>query len=96
LIATHGRIELTDLEQEGGVPPSTKVHGEVEELFARSYNDAKETVIRRFNEQYLKKLLASHNGNVTMAAQTCGLSRQALQRIMRSHHIISSDYKTRT
>jgi transcriptional regulator of acetoin/glycerol metabolism len=34
-----------------------------------------------------------HNGNVTQAAKTCGLERQALQQIMRRYGISADDFR---
>lgn len=58
-----------------------------------SYREAKEDVLRRFHRDYIGSLLARTGGNVTRAAQACGLERQALQQIMRKYGIRSEDFR---
>lgn len=96
LLATQGRVTLDDLEaleEQGEREPSPPSTSEFDELYAHPYNDAKAEVLRRFSVGYLQSLLASHRGNVTNAAVTCGLERQALQRIMRRYGVVSADFK---
>lgn len=57
------------------------------------YKDAKEEVLKSFNADYIGQLLIRHDGNVTQAAQSCGLERQALQQIMRRYGIESRLYR---
>ncbi len=64
-----------------------------EGLTGCTYKEAKAVILKNFNVDYLSELLAIHDGNVTLAAQNCGLDRQALQRIMRRYSIKSSDFK---
>jgi DNA-binding NtrC family response regulator len=58
-----------------------------------SYRAAKEKTLLSFNRSYLGRLLSMHNGNVTQAAKTCGLERQALQQIMRRYGISADDFR---
>jgi DNA-binding NtrC family response regulator len=60
------------------------------------YRDAKEDALRRFNAEYLGKLLETAHGNVSQAAQRCGLERQGLQQIMRRYGIRAEDYRSRS
>ena len=93
LLSSGGAVDLAAL----GIPeePSKQWGGtwNFESLSTIPYNEAKAQVIRKFSEAYLQKLLQRHEGNVTRAAVECGLERQALQRIMRRHHIVSTDFK---
>jgi DNA-binding NtrC family response regulator len=57
------------------------------------YRDAKEAVLQRFNAEYIGGLLADTHGNVSHAAQLCGLERQALQQVMRRYGIRADDYR---
>jgi DNA-binding NtrC family response regulator len=57
------------------------------------YRDAKEETLRSFNTQYIGRLLTQRDGNVTQAAQMCGLERQALQQIMRRYGIESKPFR---
>lgn len=47
------------------------------------YKDAKERAINRFTVRYVSDLLRKTGGNITRAAELSGLSRVALQKIMR-------------
>ncbi|MHC1724725.1 MAG: sigma-54-dependent transcriptional regulator [Syntrophobacteraceae bacterium] len=58
-----------------------------------SYREAKEDFLRRFHRDYIGNILARTDGNVTRAAQACGLERQALQQIMRKYGIKSEDFR---
>ncbi len=53
----------------------------------RSYEEGKKQAIRSFQEQYLEDILARTGGNISRAAELCGLTRAALQRIMRKLQI---------
>jgi len=49
-----------------------------------TYEDAKQLVVRRFQRRFVERALSGTHGNVSEAARVCGLTRAALQRIMRS------------
>jgi transcriptional regulator with PAS, ATPase and Fis domain len=48
------------------------------------YEAAKQNAIRRFQSQYVETALRHAEGNISHAATRCGMTRAALQRIMRS------------
>ena len=58
-----------------------------------SYKKAKEESLQQFNAAYIGDLLAASNGNVTHAARSCGLERQALQQIMRRYQISADNFR---
>lgn len=58
-----------------------------------NYNQAKEKVLASFTKTYLSKALRRTGGNVTLAARTCGLERQAFQRLMRRYEIRSDKFR---
>jgi DNA-binding NtrC family response regulator len=58
-----------------------------------TYKKAKEQALQHFNQAYIGRLLVDHQGNVTQAAKTCGLERQALQQIMRRYAIQAGQYR---
>jgi DNA-binding NtrC family response regulator len=58
-----------------------------------SYKDAKERVLSVFNHRYIGDLLKLYKGNVTQAAEKCGMKRQALQQIIRRYQIKTNDYR---
>jgi DNA-binding NtrC family response regulator len=47
------------------------------------YEDAKQHAIQNFQREFVQRALESSAGNVSRAAEQCGLTRAALQRIMR-------------
>jgi DNA-binding NtrC family response regulator len=57
------------------------------------YKDAKEKTLYDFNHTYIGSLLAAYDGNVTHAAKSCGMERQALQQIMRRYGITAEQYR---
>ncbi len=57
------------------------------------YKQAKETVLTRFNHEYVGARLSSANGNITQAARRCGLDRQALQQVMKRFDIDPDDFR---
>lgn len=59
----------------------------------QQYKDAKDKLNRVFEENYIRRLLGQTNGNVTQAARISGLSRSALQKIMRRSGIWSSTFQ---
>ncbi len=58
-----------------------------------TYKKAKERVVNKFTREYIANLLATTNGNVTRGAELSGLSRAALQKIMRRRNITASEYR---
>jgi len=57
------------------------------------YRNAKRQVLHRFNIRYISSLLKRADGNVTKAAQMCGLERQSLQQIMKKTGITSDEFR---
>ncbi|MCU0602827.1 MAG: sigma-54 dependent transcriptional regulator [Desulfobacterales bacterium] len=60
----------------------------------RSYKDAKQQSLQRFNARFIGRLLAECKGNVSQAARRCGLERQALQQIIRRYGIRADEYRS--
>ncbi len=58
-----------------------------------SYKDAKEENLKQFNAAYIGNLLKQTGGNVTQAAQICGLERQSLQQVMRRYGIAADGFR---
>ncbi len=56
------------------------------------YKEAKLRIIRHFHRNYFSRLLEEHKGNVTRAAEACGLERQALQQLLRRFGISRQDF----
>jgi DNA-binding NtrC family response regulator len=80
LVLVHGDEILPEHlglgEDEG--PWSTPI------LEGLSYEAGKQEALEAFQRRFLERALAKTGGNVTHAADKCGLTRAAFQRIMRS------------
>ncbi len=57
------------------------------------YKEAKDKTISSFTVKYVSGLLQKTSGNVSRAAEMSGLTRAALQKIMRRHKIIAEEYR---
>jgi DNA-binding NtrC family response regulator len=57
------------------------------------YKDAKEKVVDNFTRSYVEELLTQAGGNVSEAARQSGLSRVALQKILKRLELDASSYK---
>jgi DNA-binding NtrC family response regulator len=91
LFAPDDEIRLRDIG--GHVEQTKKSVSGTSGLMHLPYKEAKEEMMRRFHEEYIKSILESANGNVTQAARKCGLERQALQQLMRRYNLRSEDYR---
>ena len=69
-----GHLGLLDDESPWNVPG----------LAALSYEEGKQEALKLFKRRFIERALMQTEGNVTRAAEKCGLSRAAFQRIMRS------------
>jgi DNA-binding NtrC family response regulator len=56
---------------------------EVPELEQADYETGKREAVERFQREFVERALAGTEGNVTRAADRCGLTRAAFQRILR-------------
>jgi transcriptional regulator of acetoin/glycerol metabolism len=53
-----------------------------------SYKDAKETVIEKFELEYLAHHLRKNEGNISKTAEECGLDRRSIHRLINKYNII--------
>jgi len=90
LFSTSDIIRSSDvgLEETGEVPVPTG-----SQASTKSYREAKEHMLNRFNHGYIGDLLSLKKGNITQAAKECGLERQALQQIMKRYGIKADRYR---
>lgn len=58
-----------------------------------AYRSAKQKVLEEFHTRYCENLLHQAEGNVTRAAQICGLERQHLQQILRKYGISADRFR---
>jgi transcriptional regulator of acetoin/glycerol metabolism len=60
------------------------------------YKVAKEQVVDDFTIDYVLRLLKKTGGNVSQSAEISGLTRTALQKIMRRRNINADEYRSRS
>ena len=58
------------------------------ELFSIKYPRAKESVLEKFELEYLTYHLKENEGNISRTAQKCGLDRRTLHRLIKKYNII--------
>ena len=58
-----------------------------------SFKEAKDKMIQMFHCQYIKTLLQESGGNISRAAETAGIQRQYLHRLMKETGINTEDFK---
>ncbi len=68
-----------------GEPHAPRFH--TDDLLALPYEEAKRRVQGEFQQAYVSRLLKQCKGNVSRAARSSGLTRQALYKIMKRVHI---------
>ena len=64
-----------------------------EQSGVENFSNTKETRINLFEKQFLEQRLMQYGGNVTVAAQCSGMTRQNFQRLMKKHNIIAKEYR---
>jgi DNA-binding NtrC family response regulator len=98
LLSGQTLIGVDDLWEEGRETAAT-VEGPVQGVLAEEplnhlpYQEAKNQMLHRFNAVYLAEALKAAAGNVTAAARSCGMERQAFQRLLRRYHIESRSFR---
>jgi len=58
-----------------------------------AYKDAKDRIVDVFTTKYIAALLRTTGGNVSQGAKLSGISRVALQKIMKRRHISGAEYR---
>ncbi len=96
LFAPEREIGLVDIgnveEQTGG--PAAPGNGRSEDRPAiEPYLQSKDELVERFTADYVHQLLTMTQGNVTRASELAGLSRVALQKIIRRQGLRSEDFR---
>jgi len=87
ILARSGSIGITQLWPEPA--PRESEWPSVQHL---PYKEAKLRIMSHFHKNYFSRLLEKNKGNVTRAAEACGLERQALQQLLRRFGISRQDF----
>lgn len=90
LFSTTDDIRPRDIDFSEILPDGPRMEHPLQQL---PYKEAKEQTLQQFNAGYIGNLLAANNGNVTQAARSCGLERQALQQIMRRYKVKANAFR---
>jgi DNA-binding NtrC family response regulator len=53
-----------------------------------NYKDAKQEVLDQFEREYMARLIAEHNGNISQAARDAGLTRYHLRELLKKHALV--------
>ena len=97
MFCPHEIVGLHDLQMPRDPLADTKTFGTASNKSLSAeiepYKTAKERLLAGFTDHYVSTLLEKTAGNVTKAAQLSGLTRAALQKIMRRAAINSDDYR---
>ena len=64
-----------------------------EDLYRLPFREAKEMMINLFHKQYIRTLLRETKGNISKAAETAGIQRQYLHRLMKETEIDACQFK---
>jgi len=84
ILSTDGTITPGELSDALGGGPSLV-----------GFRDAKREVVEEFEQDYLRRLMERHGGNVTAASQQAGMLRSALQRLLRKYGLRSAVFRER-
>ncbi|MBK8994418.1 MAG: sigma-54-dependent Fis family transcriptional regulator [Myxococcales bacterium] len=94
LIVTDGaRIPLEALPEQ--VAFGASVQPPDAELGCLAYRAALDAARDRASHQYLAALMRRHEGSVTRAAETAGVERETLHRLLKRHGLRSDDFRRR-
>ena len=63
------------------------------EMLQLGFKEAKEKILQQFHAWFIQGLLERSGGNISRAAETAGIQRQYLHRLMKEAGIEAEDYK---
>lgn len=86
LLSENGQVSDNNMD----LPDTGEVNYEL------TFNVAKASVIEQFERAYIQRLLATHKGNITHAAQAAHKNRRAFWQLIRKHHIEVRNFRLGT
>jgi len=86
-------LHVQDLFLDGDSEPCDRPGGYGDQNL--SFKEAKDRMIHRFHRQYIESLLYESRGNISRAAQTAGIQRQYLHRLIKETGIQAEEFKQR-
>ncbi len=84
ILSTGKIIQLADLP----IPLKGNSKKFDTDLFLLDYSNAKESIIEKFELEYLTYHLKENKGNITHTAQKCGLDRRTIHRLIKKYKIM--------
>jgi DNA-binding NtrC family response regulator len=66
-----------------------------QDAYHLTFKEAKDKMVHMFHRNYIQALLSQSNGNISRAAQTAGIQRQYLHRLMKETGIDAADFKSK-
>ena len=75
---------MGSLRRESSDSSSTSIEVDLTEC----YKDAKQRILDQFERDYMSRLIKEHNGNISQAARTAGLTRYHLRELLKKHSLI--------
>lgn len=73
------------------LPSAKKLDKSNAELLNHKFKEAKELLIEKFEIEYLKHHLKQNDGNISKTAETCGIDRRTIHRLLNKYDIIYKD-----
>ncbi|MBD3224664.1 MAG: response regulator [Caldithrix sp.] len=86
-MAQNAEIKLKDLPQM--LYQQTEFLSE--NILELCYKDAKDKVMENFEQYYISHLLKKHKGNISKAAEQCGIDRRTIHRLIKKYDIFYND-----
>jgi len=65
------------------------------DLYDLSFKEAKDKMIHLFHRNYILAILSQSNGNISRAAQTAGIQRQYLHRLLKETGLDADDFRSK-
>jgi DNA-binding NtrC family response regulator len=59
------------------------------------FREAKDRAIQYFHQQYIRRMLEQHGGNISRAAEAAGIQRQYLHRLIKEAGIETTAFKSK-
>jgi DNA-binding NtrC family response regulator len=66
-----------------------------QDVYHLTFKEAKDKMVHMFHRNYIQALLSQSNGNISRAAQTAGIQRQYLHRLMKETGIDAADFRSK-
>ena len=90
LLSVDDSVVITDINNSANESANLSIADSID--IGLEFNNAKHSIVNEFEKYYLHKLMASCQGNVTLAARQAGKERRALGKLLKKHGINKQVY----